>query len=210
MISYFSDVFDNTDDFSLNRKIRFSELFFLSTLSLYSLLSIINSSLLPITYPFFSNIRYILTLMQIVFLMNIIFKFLSWNIRTVILICVTLLFFYISYMNSGLGTLLVSAVIIISMKDYDFENILFFIVLGQIIGIIIVVLAVCMGIIENLVNIRFDGVRYSLGFLNANTISNYIFSIILKIIYLTRKKKGLFNNCYTQYCFFCNCSCYGF
>ncbi len=190
MISYFTDLNDNKGVFSLDRRMGFTEFFFLSLLFLYSLLSIINSSLLPITYPLLSNIKYVLILMQILFLMGIILQLISWNIQTVFLSCLSLLIFSISYMNSGLNTLLVSAVIIISMKEFDFDNILFFITLGQIIGILLVLLAVSMGIIENLVNIRFDGVRYSLGFLNANTISNYIFSVVLKIIYLTRQKKG--------------------
>lgn len=182
---------DNLDAFNLKKNIRFTEFIFLMLLSLYSLLSVINSSLLPISYPFLGNIRYILILIQIAFVFNSVRQSFTWNIRTTVFYGFILIVFSLSYMNSGLNTLLISALILISMKEFNFENILFFLVIGQLAGILIVLLSVCFNIIENLVNIRFDGVRYSLGFLNANTISNYLLSIILKIIYLTREKRNL-------------------
>lgn len=191
MISHYKELNDDTKEFNLKRDIPFTEFTFLTFLSLYSLLSVINSSLLPISYPFLGNIKYFLVLIQVFFLINIIRQSFSWNFWTIAFYSSILMVLGISYMNSGLNTLLTSALILISMKDFDFENILFFLVIGQIVGILIVLISVFFNIVDNIVNIRFDGFRYSLGFLNANTISNYLLSIALKIIYLTRKKRNL-------------------
>lgn len=176
----------NINGMSLSKRISWVEFFALSMFSLYAMLTVLNSSLLPQTYPFLSNIKYAMLGLQLFFLLHIVIDLLKTDVRKIILYIAILCVAGISYINSGLSFVLITTILIIYVRNYDFDNILLFLIIGQMIGILLVVLSAGTGIVENINTSRLGVERYALGFLNANTLSNYLFSIILKIMFLRR------------------------
>ncbi|MDT2988004.1 hypothetical protein [Enterococcus casseliflavus] len=178
---------DNQNTFT-NSKMTYKELLMLTLLSIYAMLSIFNSSLLPRTFEFFGSIKYILILIQFIFLANIIIELMFSTLKKIFFVSMILGVFLFSYYLTGMNVLLITTIIIISFEKVDFEKIVFFMILGQLLGLLFVLFNTYSGVIENISTIRLGVERFSLGFLNPNTVSNYFFSIALKIMYLFRNK----------------------
>lgn len=169
-------------------KIPKKNILILYLLSIYAFLTVINASLLPSTYSFLGYIKYILLAMQLIFCLNIVFSFLGSKVSRVIATTLVLLLLFASVMYSGLNVLITTGIVVICFRKYKFENVILFLTIGQILAVLLILLAAYSGVIENLIVVRLGVERRALGFLNPNTVSNYVFSISLKTIYVLRKK----------------------
>lgn len=165
-----------------------NDIFFLYLMLIFSFLTVINSSLLPSTYPFLGNIRYILLFFQLVFCIRILCDFFKRSWKRIMSIILVFLILLIGVINSGLNALIITGIVVICFSKFKFENILLFLIFGQLLGVIFVVSLAYSGVIENLLVVRLGVERHALGFLNPNTVSNYLFTIALKIIYLAKNR----------------------
>lgn len=167
------------------KQISVSELVSLSLLSLVSMCYVLNASLLNLV-SLGTPLKILILGIEIIFMMMILIGFMRKSLNNTLMKVCILLLLLLSFLNSGQNTILVTFLIVLTFYNYDFENLVLFLMVGQMIGVLLVLAAMNFGVISNLATVRLGVVRYSLGFLNPNTISNYLLAILLKYLYLRR------------------------
>lgn len=138
-------------------------------------------------YEISSVLRNILLYLGRIFIiLKVVFTNSKYNIRE--LTCITIIFlaFILSWLESGYAAVLDIGLLMIAAKDIDFDKIVMTYFIESLIFLVIVVISVKLGIIDNLVTSRQDSMveRNSYGFIYATEFAATIVWIIISYIYI--------------------------
>ena len=147
-------------------------------------------------YEISSVLRNILLYLGRIFIiLKVVFTNSKYNIRE--LTCITIIFlaFILSWLESGYAAVLDIGLLMIAAKDIDFDKIVMTYFIESLIFLVIVVISVKLGIIDNLVTSRQDSMveRNSYGFIYATEFAATIVWIIISYIYIYRNEYKISN-----------------
>ncbi|APX71956.1 hypothetical protein M5C72_02110 [Companilactobacillus allii] len=154
------------------------------------ILQVLNNSQLPVQYETMSIFIRIMIFILLLFLF-IGTLTMTFDIREMVIVLSIGILFFLSYHNSGNEMFLVTLLLIAGSRELNIQSIARSMLFGQIIGVTVVFFLMLFSIIPNVQTVRLEAVRYSLGFLNPNTISSYLLAIIIKYSVAYREKMDI-------------------
>ena len=153
---------------------------------------IITNAGLPSTSPLNSLARGISAFFLVILSANIFFM--KYTPKEMIFICILGFFLIISYFNQQDMTLIRVFLLVVAFKRFDFYKLVKFDFKLKIIGLVIVICLHYADIFENVMIVRDESIRHSLGFIHPNRLAVFVCVIIFQwlVIKMHERKINLY------------------